>query len=226
MPICEALIPLITAAASAGLQAAGNAQAKNAMNTDVTQELARQKEYSNRADTLYQQSLNQGTPAVAQAQTQTGAGQRGAAYSADQAVPLTPTVAPGLAGSPTTQTRDSAQYARSNQARAANAGYENFLLEQAIKNQRAGQDIGFQGNFARGSEALLPLRLHDAQYAGQGLQNAGSIVGLLGSMYGGYNALNSASVPHIPPTSPANLYPTPVGGLDPNKAMQYNAWYP
>jgi hypothetical protein len=209
------------------------------MNDQVLAELSRQKGYQERSRTLFDQSLAQGTPAVAAQQTGEGARTREAAYTADQAVPITPTVAPGLAGSAVQQSAQNAQQARSNTARATNAGYENWLLSQAIKNTHAGQEIGMQSDFAHGSTGLLPLRLQQAQHAGDTLSGIGSGIGLLGSLYGGFSGLSGLSSTAgatggaASSAVPASFNATPVGGTAglcgqaamPNAAsMQYNAW--
>lgn len=184
MPVCEALVPLITTLASAGLQAAAAQRAQDEMNAKVRQELLRQKGYQQQAQSTYKQSLGQSTAAKAKEQTAQGANERNAAYQTAQAVPLTASAAAPVANASPIAMAGQQAIGAANTARANYMGQENWQLLQAIKNLQANQELGVTSNLARGSAGVLPVELQQAQHAGDSLAGLGQIIGTLGNLYG------------------------------------------
>lgn len=181
---CAVAIPIATAVASAGLQMAANQQARSAMERKVRQELFRQQGHQKQASSAYEESAKKSTRETADQQIGEGAGSRKGAYEQAQSLPLSVSETPGVAGTPQQNLGQQVRVQASNTSRAANAGYEDWLLQQMIKNMQAGQQIGVSSNLARGSQAVLPYELQSAQHAGDNLAGIGQLIGLAGSMYG------------------------------------------
>lgn len=186
------LAGLALAAAGAGLQSAGASQSRRAMNQRTMEELHRQAQIQRKAEAEYAQSLAQSGTDVAAEQIQQGAQERGQLYDKLQSVPLDTGAQPvGNVGSAVTL-RDVAQMQLANKNRAKLGGYETWMLDQAIKNARANQNLSILNQQAIRSQNILPLELQDASHAGDKLMGIGMGVGALGSLFGGYGALGSA----------------------------------
>lgn len=175
------IIPLIALAVGAGLQAAGAAKARNAMNDRTSAELNRQRKFRQEGKERFAGSLQQSTPERAKGLLQEGEQMSLARSKQTQSVPLT--IEQPEQGS-TTQVRDRAEMNRGNRARAAVSAQPWWTLNQAIKDIRANQELGTINNFAQGSQAQLPLEIQDASHKGDTLAGIGSLVSMLGSLYG------------------------------------------
>jgi hypothetical protein len=68
------------------------------------------------------------------------------------------------------------------------------MLDQAVKNLRAGQELGIFNQAAQRSQQVLPLELQDASHAGDTLQGIGMGLGTLSTLLslGGTSALGAA----------------------------------
>lgn len=175
-------IPLIALAAGAGLAAAGAEKSKNAMNKATALEMMRQRKFREQGQHRFAESLQESTPEKAQSLLQEGQQMSLQRSEQLQGVPLTTGAPPQ--GDGVTQVRDAAEAQRGNKARAALAAQPWWTLNQAIKDIRAGQDLSMVGNFARGSQNVLPLELDHASHAGDTLAGIGQLVSTLGSLYG------------------------------------------
>lgn len=186
------LAALALAATGAGLQAAGASASRRAMNARTQEELNRQAQIQRQAEAEYAQSLAQSGVDTAQQQVQQGTQEREGLYQQLQQVPLE-TGAQQVEVSPAVRLRDAAQMQLANKSRAKLGGYETWVLDQAIKNARAGQNLNILSQQAQRSQNILPLELQAASHEGDTLQGIGSLVGSLGSLFGGYGALVSGA---------------------------------
>lgn len=226
--------PLMLAAAAAtaagtGMQMAGAAQARGAMNDARAAELSRQKRYQDEASAEFSKSLKKSDRATADEQMQAGADRRSAAYQALAASPVgqpLPT-RPGSDGAVTdTGTAGAAARTKANATATANAwsrlvggaqarlgGGEDWQLEQGIKNAEANRNLAITSSNARGSANILPWEMEEASHAGDGLKGWGQLVSALGSVagIGAATAPGSASGALENP-GVATFNPTPVAG--------------
>ena len=186
------LAGLALAAIGAGMQSAGAAQSRRAMNQRTQEELNRQAQIQRKAEAEYAQSLARSGTDVAAEQIQQGTDERGGLYSELQSVPLDTGAQPVAGQNPAITLRDVAQMQLSNKTRSKLGGYETWMLDQAIKNARTNQNLGILNQQAIRSQNILPLELQDASHKGDALIGAGMGVGALGSIFGGYGALGSA----------------------------------
>ena len=187
------LAGLALAAIGTGLQSAGAAKSRNAMEQRTQDELNRQAQIQRKAEAEYAQSLARSGSGVADASIQQGTEQRQEGYSQLQSLPLDTGAQPVAGPKQAVTLRDVAQMQLANKSRAKLGGYETWMLDQAIKNVRANQNLGILGQQAVRSQNILPLELQDASHAGDALSGAGMGVGALGALVGGLGALSGAS---------------------------------
>lgn len=193
------LAAVAATAAGTGMQMAGAAQSRSAMNQAQAAEMARQKRYQQQADASFQQSLKGADRGTADAQMTAGAERRTAAYDKLAAVPVgqplptrPPTALPTATG-----TAAAAARTRANATATANAwsklvggaqarlgGADDWQLEQGIKNTGTNRDLAIIGSNARGSANILPLEMEQASHAGDGLAGWGQVLSALGSVAG------------------------------------------
>lgn len=179
------LVPLLALAAGAGLQAAGAQQAQDAMNRKTSEELQRQKKIQDKSKKVFSVSLGSSGKDTAERKIDEGQAQREQAYTDVQAVPLTQggSVIP-QGNSSSMMLRDASTRMLGNKSRANLGGYDTWLLDNAIKNIRANQNLNMNSQEAQRSQAILPMELQSASHAGDTLAGIGSIVQMAGSLYG------------------------------------------
>lgn len=180
-----AIAGLVASLASTGLSMAGQSAQQAKQNQDVSNELLQQKQLSNKASLVYQNSLSQSTPQAAQQQIAQGQQQANAAYQQAEKVPLSSGTSP-VVGNTSINTPD--QNARAgvlNNAAAGIKGYGNFDLQQWLKDQSANANLGVIGQQAQQSESILPYELQGAQNPYAGISGALGAFGSLANTYVG-----------------------------------------
>lgn len=229
MPLAAALPALaaIGTVAGAGLSIAGNIESQNAMNAARANATNQQAQLQKQSNAIFQNSLAQSTPAVAQQQMQQGQAARTNAWQNLQdattptasALPAsgTTTSSPGASGTSGSPTSGASQRAASagntwnalNAKSAATEGsYGDWQNQQAIKNANTAQKLGVVNNFSQGDAALLPTELQVASQKGDALSGWGSIVSSLGSLAGYANKFGSFGQPSAAtPISQIGNYP-------------------
>lgn len=180
-------LPFLFIAAGTGMQIAANAEAASAANAAANAELERQRGYQKRAQGVFDQSLAASTPQAAQQSMTAATEARTQDYAKQRSVPLSEGASPVA----DTQRLVSPQAVMgqdrlADAARARLAGYTEWDLQQAIKDMRASQQLGTIGNFAQGSQNVLPLELQDAARRGSGLRSLGQLFSLGGSLAAAY----------------------------------------
>jgi len=197
MPVA-ALIPiaaLAVAAAGTAYSVKSAEDQSSAMQDALDATLASQRKYQKTANAAAQQSLEQSGPAVAKKEIGQGAANLENAYKAITSVPVTQ---PGQQNAPTTSmvpdkgTKVNLQ--QSNQARAALGGYDEWALQQWIKDLQTQQQLATASTLARLNTSQLPYQLWQAQNSagteqmiGQGLTTAGNLGGAIGTAATGGN---------------------------------------
>lgn len=184
-------------AAGAGMGMAGQAKANREMDARQNAELLRQRGYQEEADATFNQSLDKSDRPQADEAIDAGAAQRQAAYTNLRNATYSLTTTPGR-NQPVGETtagaadRTSASVAATNSAwsklqgaaRAKLGGYQDWGLENDIKDRRANQDLGITSTQARRSANVLPIEMQDASHSGDGLQAWGQLVSALGAVAG------------------------------------------
>lgn len=173
-------IPLVGMAVGAGLSLAGRAQASHAADQAYGNQIRQQNQYRGQAA----QSFGKYVPTVGAGQAaldiNSGKQSREAGYAQQSAQP----VAQAQAQSPVLATRDQAALGQQTNARAKLGGYQDWQMQNAIRDLHEQQEQNQIGNFASGTAKLLPLELQQASHAGDSLNAIGSLVGSLGSLAG------------------------------------------
>lgn len=196
-PIVLALAAAASAAGT-GLQMAGAEQSRRSMQKAQDAETARQKQYQQRAEATFQQSLKKSTPeAAANTMTQAATNRTGA-YDrlAVNSVNLAPAGAQPVTGSMgAAQRTATATNAAGNAwsrlvggAQARLGAQDDWGLDQAIKNSRTREDLAITGSQSRASANLLGNEMNIAAHKGDGLNAWGQLAGALGSLAGAYAA--------------------------------------
>jgi hypothetical protein len=195
---------LALSAAGTGMQMAGAKKARDKMDDTRRAELLRQKGYQRDADVAYQANREKSDRGTAEAEMAAGAQRREQEYQAvgqntlGVAAPLaTPAAGNQTAGAASrtaanVQATGNAWTKLVNSARAKLGGGDDWQLNQAIRNQRAGEGIGIASSQARQSASLLPGEMEAASHAGDKLAGWGQLVSALGSVSGMYGATTAA----------------------------------
>lgn len=190
--------------AGMGLQAAGDAKSKRAMNDAQNAELLRQKGYQQEADTAFQGNLKKSGRDTADTETQQGATRRLGEMQRVQSAGAIAPLAAERAGSTsaagatartaaTVQASNSAWSKLVGEARAKLGGADDWELGQGIRNNRTNQDLGIASSKARGSAAVLPVEMTAAHHKGDALRGWGQLASALGSVAGMYGATTATS---------------------------------
>jgi hypothetical protein len=188
---------IVATVAGSAAQAAGQAQARKAMQGAQIAERVRQKGYQDQSQSAFSESLAHANPqdqANAQASNEAN---RKAAYDAATAETRAPLEATGknLAGSQdANRILSSESAARSAQAqgfanqqgaaKAALQGFGDTQLGNALYNARQMQNQGTIGNFMQGSSAVLPYEVEAASHKGDSIKNIGDLLSLGGAVAG------------------------------------------
>ena len=181
--------------AGTGMQMSAASSEKDAMNSAVNDELARQEQYKKQgqaelANSIQNQSANSFGKDITQGQQEAKN-----EYDKLQSVPLLQNNTPTAGSSPTENKivgeQAAAKNTMGNTAAAGMKGYDEAGVQSWINNLKSNTEIGQTGQFARNSEAVLPSEIQAAQQSEQGLAGAGSLVSTLGSVLGLANAVGA-----------------------------------
>lgn len=208
---------LALSAAGAGMQMAGNARSKSAMNDAQNAELLRQKKFQQEADASFQQNVERSRRTTAEAEQEAGADRRlaeaaaleltGAGMAAPITAPASGSANPNSAAAAAQRSATATRAAGSawsrlvGNAKARLGGGDDWQLAQAIGNNRTNLDLGITANQARGSAALLPYEMEEAQHRGDALRGWGQLVGALGAVTGAYGATAGAGAAAAAPSA-------------------------
>lgn len=182
------IVAALAALAGAGTSYYGARKSQQEMEQAAGAEIKRQKRYQQEATAAQQQSFQQSTPFVGEQQIEAGRQAALENYSRLNALPLSGAQAP-FGQTEGSRVVTEGQNRLSNAARASLTGYNQWQLDQAIKNIRAQQALGIIGSNANQSTTLLPLELQSAQQAGAGTQALGGLISSLGGLAGSYAAM-------------------------------------
>lgn len=201
MPYPIALVAgLALSAAGTGMQMAGASKARSAMNETQSAELLRQRKFKGDADAAFQQNLDKSKRDTAETEQTAGANRRTNEYSkleatgAGVAAPIATTASgsanPNSAAGAASRNRSVVKASGNawsklvDSARARLGGGDDWQLEQAIRNNRTGQDLAITSSNARSSAAILPYEMQAASHEGDALKGWGQLVGALGAVTG------------------------------------------
>jgi len=159
-------------AAGMGAGAVGSAnvakQRGQNMNEDVAREMARQRSYQDQASMLFKQSLAQSTPQAANQQIHQGAQQSLQANKPASQIPFgVSSVALPDNQDAQAQSRLATTLGMGQRANAAMQGYGNYSLQQGLKDQSIGNQLGVINSEAYRSLQPLP---YEIQQSSQDLQ--------------------------------------------------------
>jgi hypothetical protein len=196
---CGTIAGLALAGAGAGTQAYAGSKETSAMNDAVSQEMARNQQYQQQGQNVFQQSLAKSTPQAAQQQIGQGQQQLAGLIQNAQAVPLSLSMPSSIGVNDQTQ---QAKTNMSNTAASNLGGYSNFGLQQNLKDMQAGSQLGVINQNARGWANILPAQIQQASQSQQGLMSLGQLLGMAGMVTGlsglgagtGVSASQSANV--------------------------------
>ena len=187
---CGTIAGLGLAAAGAGVNMYANNQVRGKMNDLTNQEMARNQGFQQKAQGVFNNSLQQSIPQAANQQIGQGQQQLAGLIQNAQQVPLSSSI-PSF-GNVNTMA-EGAKTAMSNKAASDLGGYSNYTLQQRLKDQQAGSQLGVIGNEAQGWANVLPAQLQQAQGSEQGLQALGQLLGA-GGLLTGLSGLGAAPV--------------------------------
>lgn len=177
-----ALLSLAALAAGTGMQLAAAAQERRRMNQALNAELARQRQFQQEAQPIFQRSLEKtvdlsSLPALTQ--------QRQQLYRASLVTPgeavTTPTLSPS----------ETEVFSLQNQAaaRANLSAWQDWLANQGFSQLAANRWLSLIGDMAGQSAGVLPYEIQDASMSGTGLRTVGGLLSTLGTLGGVYNAV-------------------------------------
>ena len=197
---------VVAALAGTGMQVEGSQESKSAENDVVSQQLAQQAAYQKQGQGVFEQSLAQSTPQVAQKQMQQGTQNALGEYNKLQAVPMTASSAAlpssTTPGAQRANTASQALISNSQQAAAPLQGYNEYALQQRLKDLSANSQLGQISDFSRASASTMPAQMQDAQSEGQGLSGLGSLLGTVGGLMGLYGAISAPATAAATTMSP------------------------
>lgn len=220
--------PLILALAGVAAQTAAAQKVKKNSNSALMTELQRQQRIREEAQQAALLSAQQSTPQAVGETIARGQEERKQAYTDTQAVPLTSSAATAPLQRSATSMNDKRQTIereRSNQARGNLMGYNEWDLQRGIKNLLANQQLALMGNFAQGSQGVLPIELNAAQHSGDSLQGIGQLLstaGMVGSMGSMFNQPSGAALTS-PTYNATGRAMVPAWGAYPGQSMWGNA---
>lgn len=178
---CGSLIGAALSLAGAGAQEVAASKTKGEMNDVLDSQQAQNKKLQQQGQGLFQQSFAQSTPEAAKNQIAQGQSQYLNAAQQAQAVPL------GASTQALSSTDNQASQARAglgNQALAGLAGYSNYGVQQGLKDQDIGSQLGAINNQASFNQSMLPGELSAAQNDFSSLRGIGSLLGTAGMLTG------------------------------------------
>lgn len=178
---CGTLAGIGLTLAGTGADMYANNQIRSKMNDTVGQEMARNSQYQKQGQQVFQNSLAQSTPTAAKQQIGQGQQQLAGLIQQARATPLSASM-PSF-GDVNTQ----GQQARADMSDTASSnlgGYSNFALQQRLKDQQAGEQLGVINQNAQGWANILPAQLQQDQQSQQGLQALGQLLSIAGMVTG------------------------------------------
>lgn len=197
-PRCSGLeiAALALAAAGTGASIYGGQQAREAMDDKTRAELLRQRGYEKENKATFAESLKGATPESAKQQIDSGEAKALAEYEKQAAIPIAATsglsVAP--AANQAVDTERNAGFGRLiGRPNATMQGFNNYTLQQFIKNAMANRQLGVTGHLSQSSQDVLPLELQGAAHAGDTMQGIGSILSALGGVAGVAGGLSAGA---------------------------------
>jgi len=176
-------------AAAAGASMAASQKTKAAMRNAVDAEIERQRGYQKEGQAVLAQSMAQSTRGGAEETMEASTKERKAAYDEAQAQKMSQYGPTDRAQTPETVTGREMRQEQSDITRAAYMSGYDWITRQRIKDIMAARRLGVTQQLASESAGLLPYDLQGAQYAGQGLQTASTVLGGVGSLTGTLGAL-------------------------------------
>lgn len=185
---CSALVGAALSLAGAGVNETAALKTQGKMNDIMSANQAQQNQLQQKNNGLFQNSLAASTPGAAQQQVQQGADKFNQAAQQAQAVPL------GVANSALTAQDKGANSARAqlgNKAMSDFAGYGQYGVEQGLKDQQVGSQIGANNSQSQFINSLLPSELGAAQNSYAGLNSFGSLLGAAGNLTGAFGSLGA-----------------------------------
>lgn len=184
---------LATTLAGTGAGVAANQMEQSAMQDKVAQENQRQALYQQQANKVFTNSLAQSTQPVAAKQIAQGSVQAAQGYATAQRAPISSATTSMQGQTNISQGRDAASQQQSNTARAANAGYSNYDIQQWIKDLDARNRMSLISTNAQNSANVLPSELQHAQHSWDGLAQGGQLLTTVGGLAGMYGALGAGA---------------------------------
>jgi hypothetical protein len=192
MPAALALVPLALAVAGTAVSVAGQQKAARATAAARSKSVQQQKTLQRQADQVFNKSLDDSTPANANAEMAAGKQARMSVWNdlksattpIASALPATQTTTSNPTGAATARSAGGAN-ALNNlnaNAKATEGSYQDWNTAQAIKNADASRKLATINNFAGANASLLPTELGVATEAGDQLSGWGSIVSALGTI--------------------------------------------
>jgi hypothetical protein len=201
-------IPIAISLAAAATQYAGAKKAQDKMDSTAEAELLRQRKYSGEGAATFKKSLSES--GSEQAGKQIGAGAAAMQQRYEGMPALGTSAAPSLAGSPSTSVEAAGRNqltSMSNVARARLMGYNEWDVNQALKNLRAQQALGVTSGLSQASEQPLGMEIQQASHAGDTLQGIGRLLGAVGGVAGMMSSAGgSAGGGAVPASQKAAMY--------------------
>lgn len=180
----ETIAGLAASLIGAGLSASAASSEQNAQNNAVKQELLRQQGFAQQGQKVFANNLAASTPQATQSGIQTGANQAANAVQLARAVPLSLGQSVSIPGQDSYSQATSARTALSDQANAANQGYNQFAVQQALRNLLSNQQLGVIGQASQSSGGILPYEVQQAGQSSAGQAGLGSLLSSLGGVLG------------------------------------------
>jgi hypothetical protein len=191
------LIGLAIAAAGAGTSIAAAKQSKDAMNDEVNASLLQQQGFQKQATPIFQQSLADSGTDSANKQLKAGAQDAQSLYKTVSQMPSAST-----SPLPVDEARLQEQVGQARNAASAQQGYSNWALQQWLKNQEAGRQLGTIGGLSQAAGANTGILTQLAGQRSAGMAGIGSLLSTAGNLSSVYGALNANS---------GSLLPAPTG---------------
>lgn len=189
----EFLGGLAAAAIGTGLSIAATQEDASAMNRTAQNALNEQAALQNKSTRVAQTSAQQSTLPAAQKSMATGQQNAQAQYAQLQGASPASTGLTAL--DPVRQQQTSDIINQSNAASARLQGYNQWSLDQALKDLQAKEQLGALSQQSGNLQAALPLELQQASHAGDALGLAGTGLSTLGSLAGLYSVYNTGRIP-------------------------------
>ena len=157
------------------MQNAGAAEATRAMNDTLKKAMARNQAYESEAQGVLGPSIAGSSVEEANREIQAGTDKSLQGYAKVRDIPMSTKEPGGVAMQPSAK-RSDAWADLMGALHAPVTGYNQFTLDQQIKNLRTAQQLGVISQLARSQAQVLPFNLSDAQHSGDSWNEWGGIV--------------------------------------------------